>query len=152
VDALDLSAAMLAQARAKLGKLGLSERVTSRQGSARKLPYADSSFDVVYNGYMFDLIPLDGFRPILAEFIRVLKPGGRLVLVNMSKPGERRTFYEAVYQKRWAVMPCRPVLMSPSLKDAGFVDIQRWYRRNVAFVIPLPFGTEIVLARKPARS
>src|SRR5512141_2270313 len=58
VDALDLSDAMLEQARAKIEKLGLSDRVHFKQGNARELPYPAESFDVVYNGYMFDLIPL----------------------------------------------------------------------------------------------
>jgi len=117
LDALDLTEAMLNQARAKIEKQGLSNRVHFKQGNARELPYPSATFDVLYNGYMFDLIPLDGFTPILKEFQRVLKPGGKLVLVNMSKPDSRRTFYERVYARGWAVMPCRPVLMSPYLES-----------------------------------
>src|SRR5574338_1071612 len=128
VDALDLSEAMLDQARGKITKLGLSDRVHFKQGNARQLPYPDETFDLVYNGYMFDLIPLDGFMPILKEMARVLKPGGKLVLVNMSKPDERKTFFERVYERGWAVMPCRPVLMSEFLPPAGFAEIQRFYR------------------------
>src|SRR5512138_1898936 len=151
VDALDLSEAMLGQARAKLANMGLKERVHFKQGDARALPYPDESFDLVYNGYMFDLIPLDGFLPILQEMKRVLRPGGKLVLVNMSKPDERKTFFEKVYEKGWAVMPCRPVLMSEYLKPAGFTDIQRFYRPTRGSIVSLLWGQEIVLARKDAR-
>ncbi len=150
VDALDLTQAMLDQARAKIEPLGLGDRVHFRQGNARELPYPDATFDVVYNGYMFDLIPLEGFAPILREFARVLKPGGKLVLVNMSKPGTHKTFYEAVYEKGWAVMPCRPVLMTPFLPSAGFENIQRLYRPSRGFIVSRLWGTEIVLARKCA--
>jgi len=150
VDALDLSEAMLNQARVKIEKMVLSNRVCFKQGDARELPYPDETFDVVYNGYMFDLIPLDGFAPILKEFERVLKPGGKLVLVNMSKPDERRTFYETIYEKGWAVMPCRPVLMSPMLEPIGFTDIQRFYRPTRSSIVARLWGQEIVLARKPA--
>src|SRR5512135_2413632 len=59
VDALDLTEAMLDQAGAKIEKLGLSDRVHFKQGDARELPFPDATYDVVYNGYMFDLIPLD---------------------------------------------------------------------------------------------
>ncbi len=148
VDALDLSDAMLDQARTKIEKLGLNSRVHFKQGNARELPYPAESFDVVYNGYMFDLIPLDGFTPILSEMSRVLKPGGKLVLVNMSKPDERRTFFERIYEKGWAVMPCRPVLMSPFLKTIGFMEIQRFYRPTRGSLVARLWGQEVVLARK----
>ncbi len=150
VDALDLSEAMLNQARAKIEKLGLSDRVYFKQGNARDLPFPDETFDVVYNGYMFDLIPLDGFAPILREFARVLKPEGKLVLVNMSKPDEHKTFYETIYEKGWAVMPCRPVLMSAFLQPTGFTDVQRFYRRSHGLIVARLWGQEIVLARKLA--
>ncbi len=149
VDALDLTAAMLEQARAKIEKLGLGSRVHFKQGNARELPFADGTFDLLYNGYMFDLIPLDGFQPILKEFARVLKPGGKLVLVNMSKPHPSRTFYETIYEKGWAVMPCRPVMMSPLLGPAGFTDTVRLYRPAQGLIVSWLWGTEIVLARKP---
>jgi demethylmenaquinone methyltransferase/2-methoxy-6-polyprenyl-1,4-benzoquinol methylase len=105
VDALDLSEDMLEQARAKIEKLGLSDRVHFKQGNARELPYPDGTFDLVYNGYMFDLIPLDGFMPILQEMSRVLKPNGKIVLVNMSKPDNRKTFFERIYELGWLSCP-----------------------------------------------
>lgn len=148
VDALDLTQAMLDQSASKLQGLGLGDRVYLKQGDARALPYPDVTFDLVYNGYMFDLIPLDGFEPILKEMARVLKPGGKLVLVNMSKPSEKKTFYEAIYEKGWAVMPCRPVLMSGFLEPAGFTSIQRTYRRSSGFPVSVLWGQEIVLAQK----
>ena len=148
VDALDLSEAMLGQSRIKIEKLGLHDRVQFKQGNARELPYPDGTFDLVYNGYMFDLIPLNGFAPILKEMARVLKPGGRLVLVNMSKPDDRKTFFERVYEMRWAVMPCRPVLMSSYLEPAGFTNVQRLYRPTRHGIVSLLWGQEIVTAQK----
>ncbi len=48
----------------------------------------DQEFDVVYNTYMMDLLPLRDLSVAVEEFRRVLKPGGRLGLVNFSKkPG-----------------------------------------------------------------
>lgn len=148
VDALDLSDAMLGQAQTKIEKIGLGDRVHFKQGNARELPYPDATFDAVYNGYMFDLIPLNGFAPILKEMARVLKPGGKLVLVNMSKPDARKTFFERIYELGWAVMPCRPVLMSPYLEPAGFKDVERLYRPTRGGIISLLWGQEIVTANK----
>ena len=148
VDALDLSDAMLEQARKKIKTSGLEEIVHFKQGNARNLPYPDGSFDLVYNGYMFDLIPLDGFLPILQEMKRVLKPGGRLVLVNMSKPDAKKTFFETIYEKGWAIMPCRPVLMSSYLETAGFTRVERYYRPTRNSITAWLWGQEIVLAQK----
>ncbi len=149
VEALDLSDAMLEQARRKLAQAGLGDRVHFAPGDARRLPYPDGAFDLLYNGYMFDLIPLDGFAPILGEFFRVLKPGGTMVLVNMSKPDARTTLFERIYARGWAVMPCRPVLMSPYLERAGFVDVRRQYRPTRGFPVSWLWGQEIVTAHKP---
>jgi ubiquinone/menaquinone biosynthesis C-methylase UbiE len=148
VDALDLSDAMLDQAHIKIKTSGVEDFVHFKQGNAKDLPYPDETFDLVYNGYMFDLIPLDGFLPILKEMKRVLKPGGKLVLVNMSKPDSRKTFFETIYEKGWAVMPCRPVLMSSYLEAAGFTHIERYYRPTRRSIVALLWGQEIVLAQK----
>ena len=148
VDALDLSDAMLDQARIKFKTIGMDDFVHFKQGNAKDLPYPDETFDLVYNGYMFDLIPLDGFLPILQEMKRVLKPGGKLVLVNMSKPDGRKTFFETIYEKGWAVMPCRPVLMSSYLEAAGFIQIERYYRPTRKSIVALLWGQEIVTAQK----
>ncbi len=149
VDALDLTEAMLQQARSKVSKSALTN-VSFMRGTVRELPYPDQSFDLVYNGYMFDLIPRDGFTPVLGEFKRVLKPEGKLVLVNMSKPDNRMTFFEKVYHKGLAVAPCRPVLMTPYLEQAGFEKLQRLYRPTRGFTLARLWGTEIVLAQKAA--
>ncbi len=152
VDALDLSDAMIAQAQAKSEKLGLSDRVHFKQGNARELPYSDNVFDIVYNGYMFDLIPFEGFAPILKEMQRVLKPGGKLILLNMSKRDERKTRFESLYEKL-NVGPCRPVLMAPYLEPLGFTDVQRMYRPTrpqnlIERIFSMLFGQEIVTASK----
>ena len=151
VDALDLSEQMIEEARAKCEELGLNDRVHFRVGNARELPYPDDAFDIVYNGYMLDLIPLDGFDPILKEMQRVLKPGGKLVLLNMSKPDEKKTFYESIY--RWTGIPCRPVLMTLYLERLGFKDVRRSYRAPNPHtfyeqIIARLWGQEIVQANK----
>ncbi len=149
LDAVDLTAAMWQKACEKIERLGLLQRVEFRTGNARQLPFAEGTFDVLYNAYMFDLVPAEQFGPILVEFRRVLKPGGRLVLVNMSKSKTGKTVYESIYERGWA-SACRPVLMAPLAKAAGFEGITRQYRGNAVLHLPLfPFGTEIVTGQKP---
>lgn len=148
LDALDLSEAMLGYAQIKVTELGLSDKVEFKIGSAQVLPYPDQAFDILYNSYMFDLIAVNQFKPILDEFKRVLKPGGRLVLVNMSKDTPRKTLYEKGYETV-RLFPCRPVVMESYVREAGFRNVQRIYRNSYSRSMLLPFGTEIVTACKP---
>jgi ubiquinone/menaquinone biosynthesis C-methylase UbiE len=75
---LDLSEGMLAIARDRAR--GLGRPVTLRQGSAHALPFADSSFDTVL--CTFGLCAIPDHATAVREMVRVLRPGGRLILVD----------------------------------------------------------------------
>jgi len=149
VDAIDMNETMLSHARAKIQQLGLEGIVRFKTGNAKQLPYPDQTFDLLYNAYMFDLIPEAEFPLIMGEFYRVLKPGGRVVMLNLSKRGPRPTLFEWAYRKGWAGA-CRPVLMSEYTRAAGFKGVQRQYRRNpvTPLLFPALFGAEIVIGYK----
>ena len=122
---IDISGGMLQKARARLKDS--PARVELKQASAFEIPYPAAAFDLVMNGYMFDLMPVEAMPKILTEYRRVLKPGGRLVLVNMTRGVHfYQQFWEGVYKlnPRW-LGGCRGVLLSDSLKAAGFRSIQR---------------------------
>jgi arsenite methyltransferase len=78
VSGLDLSEEMLALARARLRGLIESGRLEVRQGSVESLPYRDGEFDLACSVNTTYFWP-DLARG-LAEFHRVIRPGGRLVL------------------------------------------------------------------------
>lgn len=75
---LDLSDGMLDLARRRAGELGRA--VTLRQGDAQALPFADASFDTVV--CTFGLCAIPDADAAIDEMVRVLRPGGRLVLVD----------------------------------------------------------------------
>jgi demethylmenaquinone methyltransferase / 2-methoxy-6-polyprenyl-1,4-benzoquinol methylase len=88
VVGLDVSHAMLLTARRSVGtKLRLVE------GSAFRLPFSDRSFDAVVSGFVLrNLADLTG---AFSEMRRVLRPGGRAALVDITepdRPGLRRVF------------------------------------------------------------
>ena len=151
VCGLDLTEAMLKIAEAKLRKASLLDRVELAQGSAFSLPYEDDKFDVVYNAYMLDLIDTPQIPQVLLELKRVLRPGGKVVLVNMSKNTDRKTLIELLYEKGLVTYGnCRPVLGKPLVEQAGFTNTSRTYRRNFSWsVLNLLAGTEIVVPNKP---
>jgi len=96
VHGVDLTPGMLEKARRTVAKAGFTN-VDLRLGDARSLPFDDNAFDVLFNSYMLDLIPLADMPTVLGEFRRVLKKNGRLVMVNMSKE-HGITLWERLYQ------------------------------------------------------
>jgi ubiquinone/menaquinone biosynthesis C-methylase UbiE len=78
VTGVDLSPAMLAIARRRAATAGRD--VDLREGDAHRLPFADAAFDTVVCTYGLCTIPDD--RRAVGEMHRVLRSGGRLVLVD----------------------------------------------------------------------
>jgi ubiquinone/menaquinone biosynthesis C-methylase UbiE len=78
VTGVELSPAMLSQA--KLRARDLTRPVSLAEGDAQALPFADESFDTVVCTLSMCAIPDD--RAALAEMWRVLRPGGRLLLLD----------------------------------------------------------------------
>lgn len=82
---IDPGPAMIAQARDNARAAG--NRAEFRLAAVERLPFPDASFDVVLSSLMFHHLPPETKREGLREVLRVLIPGGRLVLVDVGKPG-----------------------------------------------------------------
>jgi ubiquinone/menaquinone biosynthesis C-methylase UbiE len=78
VTAIEISPAMLARARARAARLGLP--VTLCEGDGQALPFASDSFDSVVCTLSLCNIPDE--TAAIAEMARVLRPGGRLLLLD----------------------------------------------------------------------
>jgi ubiquinone/menaquinone biosynthesis C-methylase UbiE len=89
VVGLDLSEAYLRRARRKLRAWSWVEL---GQGAAEALPFADASFDLVSCVYLFHELPRPVRERAAAEFARVLRSGGRLVLVDSFQRGDEPSF------------------------------------------------------------
>jgi demethylmenaquinone methyltransferase/2-methoxy-6-polyprenyl-1,4-benzoquinol methylase len=116
----DFSAAMLTEARRKLQKLRERERIPEvafMEGDAGKMPFAECLFDAV--GITFGIRNLlyenSSAERHLEELYRVLKPGGRLVILESSRPGNRwwRLFNNIYLQ---LIIPCLGGMISGSVK------------------------------------
>ena len=80
----DINDSMLKMGREKLRNLGLVDNIRYVQANAEALPFPDNHFDLITIG--FGLRNVTDKEKALASMFRVLKPGGRLLVLEFSKP------------------------------------------------------------------
>lgn len=142
---IDLSGRMLEESESLLDKEGLSNRVRLTCGDAAELPYEDESTDGIFVSFTLELFDTPEIPRVLAECRRVLRPGGRLVVVSITKdakPGVVIKAFEWTHRHFPGFMDCRPIYAARSLEEAGF-DIREV--RHERMWIPV----EIVLGVNP---
>jgi len=139
---VELSPAMLRLGQARAEALGMP--VELHQGDAQALEFPDASFDTVVCTFALCTIPDD--RRAVREACRVLRPGGRLVLVEHVRSTKR---WVRVGQRVWDQFSVRlegdHVMREPldHLRAEGFA-VEELERLKLGLV-------ERVAARKPAR-
>ncbi|MFB0954612.1 MAG: bifunctional demethylmenaquinone methyltransferase/2-methoxy-6-polyprenyl-1,4-benzoquinol methylase UbiE [Aeromonadaceae bacterium] len=80
----DINDSMLKVGRDKLRNLGLVDNIRYVQANAEALPFPDNHFDLITIG--FGLRNVTDKEKALASMFRVLKPGGRLLVLEFSNP------------------------------------------------------------------
>jgi demethylmenaquinone methyltransferase/2-methoxy-6-polyprenyl-1,4-benzoquinol methylase len=148
VHGIDLSDGMTAVAESLVRHEGVADRVELRPGDATDLPYPPDSMEAVFMSFTLELFDTPEIPVVLAQCKRVLKTGGRIVVVGMSKEGEYGLVYEA-YEWTHRHFPnfvdCRPIFVSRVLAAAGF---QVTEKQNARIWVPM----EIVRAAKLTES
>jgi ubiquinone/menaquinone biosynthesis C-methylase UbiE len=84
VVAIDMAQHMLDVGRGNLERAGLAERIELRLCDAKRMPFADGSFDAVISNSIVHHIP-EPFA-VFAEMTRVVKPGGVLFVRDLLRP------------------------------------------------------------------
>ena len=143
----DLAPGMVAEATRRLRR----EQVVgarARQGDIRALDLGDDSVDTLTSSYVLDILPAEEIRTALDECSRVLRPGGRLVMVNCTPAETRRhRVPELLYGSGLPLTAnCRAIRLAPILKELGFIEVEREYLSQIG----LP--SEIVRAVNPNAS
>ena len=110
VVGIDASPEALDIARDKAARAGMS--VTFQHALMEDIPYPDDQFDVVLSCFMIDHLPDDDARRQgLAEVYRVLKPGGRLLIMNSESSNRKLPqmlgeagFSDVEVARRWLIL------------------------------------------------
>ena len=144
VVGVDLSARMLRISEGRLERAGLGRRYAPLIASAEAIPVPDASVDRIVSG--FTLRNIGDLPRALAEMRRVLRPGGRAVLLELSHPPNPlfRLIYRAYFERlaprlaallggdreayRYLPRSLRPFPDAPRLarmlRDAGFTGVR----------------------------
>lgn len=145
VYGLDISDAMLSLSRDLLGRSGMDGRVELHRGDAAHLPYPDDSLHGVFSSFTLELFDTPEIPLVLAEIQRVLRPGGRLTVVSLSKEGKQglvMKVFEWTHNHFPNLMDCRPIHVRRAIEAAGFAV-------KASEIGQMWVPVEIVLAVKP---
>jgi ubiquinone/menaquinone biosynthesis C-methylase UbiE len=143
VCGIDLTPGMLTEASHKAPR-----RVALARADATTIPFRDGVFDVVFSTFVLELIPTPEIPTVLAEIMRVLKPGGRFSGVTLSResPNIATRIYEWGHERFPRLLDCRPIHLRQALESAGY-EIAHWQRSSI---VGLPI--EIAVGRRPESS
>jgi ubiquinone/menaquinone biosynthesis C-methylase UbiE len=146
VSGIDLSEGMRAQAKARLEAENLIDRIELSCGDAMRLPYPDEAMDAVFLSFTLELFDTPEIPKALAECKRVLRTGGRIGVVGITKEGKDSfavDAYEWTHRHFPNLLDCRPIFVRKALEDAGF-------RIRDATITSMWVPVEIVIAEKPS--
>ncbi|PWB71521.1 bifunctional demethylmenaquinone methyltransferase/2-methoxy-6-polyprenyl-1,4-benzoquinol methylase UbiE [candidate division GN15 bacterium] len=127
---LDMAAEMLAVGIKKIETGGLTGRLAMVRGDASAIPFADCTFDAV--SITFGIRNLVDVRAGLAEMFRVLKPGGRALILEFSLPGNG-------FLRRMYLLYFRHILPRLGAVISGDSEAYRYLNRTVE---TFPYGEE----------
>lgn len=134
VTGVDPSPGMMAASK-------LPQGVTLKEGRAEQLPFPDDEFDFLSMGYA--LRHVSDLRAAFAEFTRVLKPGGRLCLLEITQPHSRLGKSLLKNYMRGVI----PLITRVVAKQKGTTTIWRYYWDSIEACVP---PDQVIAALKAA--
>lgn len=144
---VDLSGPMLTKSRSALKARGIEHPELCR-ADALYLPFGRAAFDILFNLYMLDLLLEEEVPDVLREFGRVLKPGGRLIILSMAAQARiLNSLWMGLYHcSPVLVGGCRPLPIAEMLVSNGWrIDLQEQISQS-------GFRSELIVAQSPAES
>ncbi|MHA1931956.1 MAG: class I SAM-dependent methyltransferase [Promethearchaeota archaeon] len=140
-------------------------QMITKKGDISSSGYPSESFDLVVSTLFFHHLVKVGFQPFLKEFYRILKPGGKIAILDFSvfyplnaitRP--LKTILRNPFGEIQEEAPFRPKYMIKSLKQVGFKNIELYGGTfsHCFFYIPLAkfihFTTKPLLNKWPFKN
>ncbi len=134
VYGIDASPEMIEVAKKKAARAGTG--VIFKLEAAEKLDFPDSTFDVIISRLAIHHLPDDVKRLAFAEMLRVLKPGGHVLIADFVQPGNRLMNHLTSVLIGSHMMETSAWTLPPMLQEAGFVEVTSGPTRSgfLAFV------------------
>lgn len=142
---IDISKKMVAKAQKRIDANKLTRRVKLTVGDAIKLPYKSNSLDAVSMSFILELFDTPEIPEVLGEIYRVLKKGGRLQVICISKTDGDSVpvkIYEWIHKNYPSYSDCRPIYPEYTLQKSKFKIIDK--KKTFVYIYPV----ELVLGRK----
>jgi demethylmenaquinone methyltransferase/2-methoxy-6-polyprenyl-1,4-benzoquinol methylase/phosphoethanolamine N-methyltransferase len=116
---IDASREMIDRARGLAARRG--SKAEYLVASAESLPFEDDSFDVVVSRLVFHHLPGDVKLQALSEMARVLRPGGRLLVVDLASPTARGAHH--IVAHILGTKPDSGAVLEELVSGAGFTQL-----------------------------
>ena len=120
---LDLSEGMSRISKINLARAGFEQHLALLISDTLPIPFQSNIFDGIFSSFTLELFDSPQIPEVLEECRRVLRPGGRLVIVSLSKDAPlplMGRIYEKLHNRFPHLLDCRPIPVLQIIKEAGF--------------------------------
>lgn len=120
---VDISTGMGRIALDRVREGGVGSTISLICGDGARLPFRDSLVDAIFMSFTLELFDTPEIPRVLQECWRVLRRGGRMCVVSLSKRGEGNLalrLYEWIHRRYPRYVDCRPIFVRGLLQEAGF--------------------------------
>jgi ubiquinone/menaquinone biosynthesis C-methylase UbiE len=145
VYGIDISKGMINITEARVKKAGLTERVELKFGDATELPFPNDFFSAIFMSFTLELFEPSEIKLVLLESWRVLRDGGRICVVALSRNAKvnlMTRLYDWAHSQFPIYIDCKPIFVKDNVTNAGFHIV------NVADRSMWGLPIQIVLAEK----